>query len=583
MKNQNQEVYIFGADTEDLEIGYASERLIGAGNYQKEGLEGKGVELSGELDGLPRFDLLIVEDGVSDAKDIRDAAAEVTGVNNIAFCYGHRVFKGLIDRLSRGPRSLVLDFRLMPGLEGISGLEEADYARKTLELYQELKKEDGWEPTVVIGLTQFEDEDEYAELVEALRKHGDDVFKKGDSDEIRTLLPKLIWNALEKNRLREELGEREAEVDAFAGVVDPDYDLVGTNRAFCDAKKYALDVAKADTSPPVLLTGELGTQKKNFAEYINDLSGRENVIPVNCASVTETELFGEAGSDAEEHRPGMIAEAENGTLFLDEIDKLDISSQGKLLHFLEKGEIRHAGIDTAIRVDNVQVIAASSDDLHTLVRDGCFIGRLYGILSAFTINLPPLRERREDIVPLAKHFLRQNAGKYNSPHLEGFDEDAKDLLKSQEWKDGNIQELRNTIVRTILLTEQEEPILTEEDLIIESSTDNSDIIVFPGNIKIPMSQDLNISKVISAIEWLNDLDPVIRDLLDAIPKITHGRIINKLDKRAGRSVSRQRISQLFSEKDNSSSYYEETKLLMNQNPNKWPHVREWRKQKGQQF
>jgi DNA-binding NtrC family response regulator len=227
--------------------------------------------------------------------------------------------------------------------------------------------------------------------------------------------------------------------------------LVGKDPSFVKA----LEQVKLFTSSnaPVLITGETGTGKELFAHAIHSLSRRKNgpFIPLDCSALpeqlTESELFGHcrgAFTDARNDRKGLAAMAEGGTLFLDEIDSLSLCSQAKLLRFLQEGTYRAVGADRFVRA-NVRVIAASNLNLEECVRERRFRADLYFRVNVLRLHLPSLRERRGDIVLLAKYFLDRQAVETNGPS-KAFSPGALCRLQSYSWP-GNVRELFNTVER----------------------------------------------------------------------------------------------------------------------------------------
>ena len=211
----------------------------------------------------------------------------------------------------------------------------------------------------------------------------------------------------------------------------------------------------------VLILGETGTGKELFARAIHYLSPRMGYpfVPVSCGAIPvellENELFGHvrgAFTGANSDKPGLIREAENGTLFLDEVDTLPLLAQTKLLRFLQEGEYRPLGASKSLIAD-VRVIAASNSNLGQAVKQGRLRQDLYYRLNIIEINLPPLRDRREDIPLLAAHFLRNFNHEFRRK-VQGLTEAAMQKLMLYDWP-GNIRELENTIERAVVLTDKE--------------------------------------------------------------------------------------------------------------------------------
>src|SRR3982751_1018745 len=237
-------------------------------------------------------------------------------------------------------------------------------------------------------------------------------------------------------------------------VYTSDLNLVGVSAAFVEVMKLVGRVAS--TNLPVLITGESGTGKEIVARAIHRRSarGEKPFVAVNCgalpAELIESELFGHVRGSftgATVDRRGLWQEADNGTVFLDEITETTPAFQVKLLRALQEGEIRRVGSNQTQRVD-VRVIAASNRDAESEVSKGNFRQDLLYRLNAVTINLPPLRERREDIQPLAKRFAERVRPPTDEPIT--FSRAAMRLLEQYSWP-GNIRELENAVVRAAAL------------------------------------------------------------------------------------------------------------------------------------
>ena len=232
-------------------------------------------------------------------------------------------------------------------------------------------------------------------------------------------------------------------------------DVIGNSKAFLTA--YDLLQQAASSQITVLLLGETGAGKEVFARSLHNRSTRRNesFIAINCAAIphdlVEAELFGvEKGAytGALNSRPGRFERAHGGTLFLDEIGDLPLSAQVKLLRVLQEGEIERLGDHKVHKID-VRLVAATNIDLKQLVKDGKFRADLYYRLNAFQINIPPLRERMEDIPLLANRFLE----KYSAIHgkkLNGFTDKAMRAILAYPWP-GNIRELLNMVERGVIL------------------------------------------------------------------------------------------------------------------------------------
>ena len=247
-------------------------------------------------------------------------------------------------------------------------------------------------------------------------------------------------------------------------VYTSDIDLVGVSSAFVEVMKLVGRVAA--TSLPILIAGESGTGKEVVARAIHYRSTRADraFVAVNCGAIPseliESELFGHAKgafTGADRDRRGLLQEADGGTVLLDEITETTPAFQVKLLRALQEGDSRRVGSNQTIRVD-VRVIAATNRDVEQEVREGRFRQDLFYRLNAVTLRLPPLRERREDIMPLARHFAARAARTGCEP--VSFSRDTVLALVAYEWP-GNIRELENAVVRAVALCDR---VIRPEDL-----------------------------------------------------------------------------------------------------------------------
>ncbi len=234
--------------------------------------------------------------------------------------------------------------------------------------------------------------------------------------------------------------------------------LVGQSEVWQNILRQIDLVAPLKTT--VLIKGESGTGKELVARAIHTRGPRakSSFITINCPAVPkdllESELFGyEKGAftGATESKPGRFELANKGTIFLDEIGDLDISLQSKLLRVLEYGEFERVGGVKSIKVD-VRVIAATNKDIEEEIKKGKFREDLFFRINVFPIYIPPLRERKEDILPLAEHFVRLYAEELKK-EVPSISDEMKAFLLSQDWK-GNVRELKNTIERYMILCDK---------------------------------------------------------------------------------------------------------------------------------
>lgn len=236
--------------------------------------------------------------------------------------------------------------------------------------------------------------------------------------------------------------------------------MIGKSPAFLQA----LDVAKrvASSTANILISGESGTGKEVFARFVHKESGRSEgpFVAINCSAIPEglleSELFGHAKGSftgAQSVKVGLFEEAHDGTLFLDEIGDLSLLLQAKLLRVLQDKTIRRVG-ENHFRTVNCRIISATHKDLSREVADGRFREDLFFRLNVIPLNIPPLRDRPEDLIPLAESFLRKFALENNSPAKQLSKEAAKFIL-ANTWR-GNVRELENSIERAVVLSDSPE-------------------------------------------------------------------------------------------------------------------------------
>jgi len=284
------------------------------------------------------------------------------------------------------------------------------------------------------------------------------VNKPVDLEELRINIKKALENQkiLTENRyLKEQLNEKYK-----------DLNLIGESKAIKEVLSTVARVAKSDST--VLIRGESGTGKELVARAIHALSDRANqrFISLSCAAIPETllesELFGyEKGAftGATRRKEGRFELADSGTLFLDEIGDLSLETQVKLLRVIETQEFERLGGEETIKVD-VRIISATNQDLEKKINEKSFREDLYYRLNVISIFIPPLRERREDIIPLVNYFI-QKSNQKTGKNIQGLTREAKDILFSYPWF-GNIRELENVIERVTVLSRGE--VIDKSDL-----------------------------------------------------------------------------------------------------------------------
>ena len=381
----------------------------------------KGDEFS--LSSMP--DILLVEDKDSLRRVLRltleNAGYSVTEAADA---------RSALNEISAAPHKLVLTDLRMPHGSGLDVLRAARAA-------------DGSIPVIV--MTAFGSVDE---AVQAMKDGAHDFLEK-PVDSNHLLL--LVERALEQERLRTEnilLREEWSKRYGFPRII-------GESEAI---KRVVSETQRvAQTEATVLLLGESGTGKELFARAVHHLSERRNkpFVAVNCAAIPETlienELFGHergAFTGAGDRRLGKFELASGGTVFLDEIGELPLAVQGKLLRVIEEKVVDRIGGRAPVPVD-VRVVSATNRDLKAAVETGEFRRDLFFRLAVFPLEIPPLRDRKGDIVLLAKHFAAQ-LGKELRGREATFSEEAIEVLRAHRWP-GNVRELENAIERACIL------------------------------------------------------------------------------------------------------------------------------------
>ena len=353
--------------------------------------------------------------------------------------------EALAKVLAQPPEFVLADVR-MPKMDGI-------------RLSQEIAARDL--PTTVVVMSAY---GTVETAVEAMRAGAYDyIMKPFRSDEVILTLRK----AEEREQLRRENRELRRRVSTQS--VEPPLEFEGLMARSAAMQRVFKTVAKvADVKSTVMLAGESGTGKELVARALHTRSSRavRPFVAVNCGAIPETllesELFGYrrgAFTGAERDRRGMFEEADGGTLFLDEIGEIPGALQVKLLRALQEETIRPLG-DTADRKIDVRVVTATARDLAEDVKSGRFREDLYYRLNVLTIELPPLRARKEDVLILAEHFLDRECARLGKRRLE-LAPDARRTLLDYSWP-GNVRELENAVERAVVLAEGER--ITAADL-----------------------------------------------------------------------------------------------------------------------
>ena len=375
---------------------------------------------------IGRIRVLVVDDDRA-VREAMSRALERIGYDVISAEDGQ---EGL-DRLRQGGVHILLADLKMPKISGQELLRAAKAIAPDVEVI------------VITGHGTVED------AVEAMKEGAYDFITKPFK---RVQLEKTIQKAAEKQALVLQNRALQHRLDELQEAGQ----IIGGSPAM----HRTLDLVNqvAPSAATVLIQGESGTGKELIANAIHHGSPRRSrpFIKVSCAALPETliesELFGyERGAftGAVSRKEGRFELADGGTLFMDEIGELSPATQAKLLRVLQEGEFERLGATRTLKVD-VRLVAATNADLATLVREKRFREDLFYRLNVVTLQLPPLRERQEDIPLLAQHFLRKFAAK-NAKSITGFVDEALDLLQTYAWP-GNVRELENVIERAVVLT-----------------------------------------------------------------------------------------------------------------------------------
>ncbi len=316
-----------------------------------------------------------------------------------------------------------------------------------LDLLPQIKKR--WADTEVIVLTGH---GTFSMAVEATRRGASNFLSKPFENE------KLIADvkcAVERKQQSQENSTLRRALETMSGTVSP----IFGSPVMQEVVRTVERVAPSDVT--VLITGESGTGKEVIADLLHAMSRRSKgrITKINCAALPreliESELFGSvkgAFTGAHSDREGLFRQAEDGTLLLDEISEMPIDTQSKLLRVLQDQEVRPVGGKTSYKT-NCRVIASTNRKPEDAFRDGKLREDLYYRISAISVHLPPLRERREDIMPLANAFLKRFSAQANRT-ISGFSPGAVDRLTAFDWP-GNVRQLQNEVQRAVLLSESD--------------------------------------------------------------------------------------------------------------------------------
>src|SRR6188768_2289151 len=410
-----------------------------------------------------------------------------------------------IEKLHEGQYDVVLSDLKMGGSDGMDVLRTAKALHPT---------------SAVILMTAF---GSVHTAVEAMKIGAFDYVQKPFEIEEMEL---KVEKALEHRRLKHEIEYlRHTQQDIY------DFDrIVGASGALQSVLAIVKKVAKSNTT--CLIRGETGTGKELIAGAIhhNSLRATRNFVKVNCAALQEnlleSELFGHekgAFTGADKQRVGRFEQADGGTLFLDEIGDMSPSTQAKILRVLQEHEFERLGGTRTLRVD-VRLIAATNRDLPTMVAAGQFREDLYYRLNVVSIDMPPLRERKDDIQALALCFVRRFVGELKKK-VDGLDSEALKLLMRYNWP-GNIRELENSIERAMLLTEADQ--ITADDLRLGEVATTQAGRAAQTPVKIPPTgialEDIERAALIEALKMSNWVQKDAAELLSISPRVMNYKI-----------------------------------------------------------
>ncbi|HEY0077124.1 MAG TPA: sigma-54 dependent transcriptional regulator [Pyrinomonadaceae bacterium] len=347
------------------------------------------------------------------------------------------------------------------------------------------------------------------ELLQRLLAHDSSIIvilltAHGSIESAKEALRRGAFEYLEKPYERDTLLETVRR--ALSRLDELDSEIVSASSEMEAVKKMILKVARSSST--VLIRGESGTGKELIARAIHTQSPRagEMFQAVNCAAINEnlleSELFGHekgAFTGAHVEKKGLFEVADRGTLFLDEIGELDITMQAKLLRALQEREIRRVGGTRAIKID-VRVVAATNRDLRAMVSDGRFRDDLYYRINVLSIDVPPLRERREDIPVLIQFFLKKHT-RNTSRLIRGLTPEARKVMMEYAWP-GNVRQIESAIERAILLAESD--YITVEDLPLEVRQEMRPAAANEGGFKLPPEgvqfEDVERNLIMQAME-----------------------------------------------------------------------------------
>jgi DNA-binding NtrC family response regulator len=407
------------------------------------------------------------------------------------------------DRLQEESFDVVLTDMRMPKK---SGVEVLRFAKSVNEL------------TVVIMMTAF---GTIESAVEAMKNGAYDYIQKPfELEELEVKINRALDHRRDSGVLQILRSQN--------NVLLEHNNIVGNSVQIRKVLEIIKKIAKSNAS--ILITGETGTGKELIASLVhyNSLRAKQSFVKVNCAALQEnlleSELFGHekgAFTSADRQRIGRFEQANGGTLFLDEIGDMSASTQAKVLRVLQEHEFERLGGMKTIKVD-VRIIAATNKNLKEAISKNLFREDLYYRLNTVSIEMPSLRERKDDVLPLANYFVNKY-GEEIKKSIVGFSPQAAKYLTRHNWP-GNIRELQNTIERAVLMAEDN--VLNVEDLAISSgssdgSADSVKIKIPPGGIKL---DDLERDTILEALKMSNWVQKDAAELLGVSRRVLNYKV-----------------------------------------------------------
>jgi len=386
-----------------------------------------------------------------------------------------------LARVKKYIYDLMLTDLKLPGIDGLELLKKIKTSNPT---------------TVVIVMTGYASVDT---AVVAMKNGAQDFIQKPFG--LHEIVQK-VDDALAFKRMKNEIDYLRHTQE---NIIYRTSDIIGESPTLNKVLKMAEKVSKADST--LLITGETGVGKGLIAGAIHHNSKRaeNNFVQVNCAAlpqnILESELFGHekgAFTGAVKMRTGRVEQANMGTIFLDEIGDMDLGLQSKILRVLEEREFERVGGEKTIRVD-VRVITATNKNLYTLVQEKKFREDLYYRINVVNIDIPPIRQRREDIEPLARYFIRKYSLEFNKEEMD-IDTGALEYMRQYDWP-GNVREIRNCIERAVLLAEGD--IIEECDISIAQPCSNDAVIEEAASLSsLAMSEKEIILEALRKNDWI---------------------------------------------------------------------------------